>query len=261
MFRGLFVFLWNGLSFNFSIIYIIYYRERNWRLGDWEQCAVLQNRAAVCGRPVSLRTFRPSESSHRLAQMHTAAFSYRNKWKNNAWPLSKLEFHKSNCSPILSRLADSAHFPLSFSSLGSDPGPENIAAWAWGCGTQFWVRLKPLLLLASAPTLRPRLLPRTLFCSLPRFSAPYFHLRRRDLLWNLSPQHTRVFSLFLGLILSSLFCESSNWGYAFPGCFPHYLKGTFVINQVHPQKTCEITTNLMTWKGARKQNVTFPKEI
>lgn len=218
MFRGLFVFLWNALSLNFSIIYITYYRETTWRPGDREQCTVLPNRPAVCGRPVSLDIPSLRVIPQTLTQKHTAAFSYRNKWKNNAWSLSKLEFHKSKCSTILSGLADSAHFPLSFSSLGSGPGLDNTAAWAWGCGTPFWVGLKPLLLLPSDSILRPRLLPHTLFWSLPRFSAPYFHLRRRGLLWNLSPQDTSGLSLFWGLILSSLFCESSNWGYAFSGC-------------------------------------------
>lgn len=61
MLRGLFVFLWNWLSFNFSIIYIIYYQETNRRLGDWEQCPALQNHSEICGLTVSV----PPKASHR----------------------------------------------------------------------------------------------------------------------------------------------------------------------------------------------------
>lgn len=260
MFRGLFVFLWKGLPFHYRIIYIIYYRGTNWRLGDWEQSAVLQNRlqsvAGPCHCGHSVPPSHPTDSLKRTLLLSVT----ETNGKIMLGLFQNLNFTNPTALPFL---VDLQTLPISlclFHLWALAPGQRTQQP-----GLRLWYpvlsEIKALApsgfwLHAKAQTSAPHSVLQP-----ARFSAPCFHLRRRDLLWNLSPQDTRGLSLFLGLILSSLFCESSNWGYAFPGCFPHYRKGTFVINQVHPQKTCEIMTNLMTRKGARKQNVTFPKEI
>ena len=224
MFRGLFVFLWNGLSFNFSIIYIIYYGETNRRLGDWEQCAAPRNCSEVCSRRMSLRTPSPSKAIPQSgAQMYTAVFSYRNKQRSNAQPLSKLEFYKSICSTTLHRVSHSAKFPLSFSFLLSGnwvcPWPENSAAGTWGFVLTQSEILKLLFILSSDSITRPRILPCSVFWNPPGFSAPRFHHPEKEGPW--MEAHPPA------LLTPKLFCESSSWGCDGPGCCSYLSKRNF----------------------------------
>lgn len=189
MLRGLFVLLWNGLSFNFSIIYIIYYWETNWRLGDWEQCLVLQNHSEICGITVSPRIFSPSEGIRQtLAQMYAAAFSHRNKWKHNAQPPSKLKFCRSSCFPML---GGGSSLPLSFPAAvyakgqttsqrspgwGSVPKPE----WDEGSYSSSQILTLPRSWSSALlSVLKPAEFPCPILPSLSK---------RRDPKWNLGPQ-------------------------------------------------------------------------
>lgn len=91
MFRDLFIFLWNGLSFNFSIIYIIYYRKTNWGWEGWEQCTGVLNHWNLEHSSLPWEFPGPRKSSHTApAQMNMAVLSYRSRRKSNACLLSSV---------------------------------------------------------------------------------------------------------------------------------------------------------------------------
>lgn len=143
MFRGLFVFLWNGLSFNFSIIYIIYYQETNWRLGGWEQCTVLQNPSKICSVPISPRIFW-------LPKVNTQTLVSVTEPNRKIIPnhLQKLNFTNPTALLCLMEFHTLTNFLclFKFYSFWVWQG-QKTKAKTWGPNTKYWVKLNPLLLL------------------------------------------------------------------------------------------------------------------
>lgn len=238
MLRGLFVLLWNGLSFNFSIIYIIYYWETNWRLGDWEQCLVLQNHSEICGITVSPRIFSPSEGiTQTLAQMYAAAFSHGNKWKNNAQPPSKLKFCRSSCFPML---GGGSSLPLSFPAAGYAKGQTTSQrSPGWGPWSP---NLSEMKALTPAPKfwlyLEAGVLPCSLCWSLLSFLDPYFLLFLKGEILNGTSAHK---PLWAQPPVGVNHLQPTEWTWQL-GSHRSWLlllclKCTFIINDVCPHQT------------------------
>lgn len=90
MFRDLFIFLWNGLSFNFSIIYIIYYWKTNWGWEGWEQRTGVLNHWNLEHSGLPREFPGPRKSSHRLLLKWAWLFCYRGRRKSDACLLSSV---------------------------------------------------------------------------------------------------------------------------------------------------------------------------
>lgn len=113
MFRDLFIFLWNGLSFNFSIIYIIYYWKTNWGWGGWEQHTGVLNHWNLEHSSIPREFPGPRKSSHMAAaQMSMAVFTYRNGRKSDVSLFSSAQNQDFSNPTVLPRLMGVQAYPL-----------------------------------------------------------------------------------------------------------------------------------------------------